>query len=71
MKAQTFEEVLRSVGIEPECKAREVMDVYGVIYRAAMRNAARIADSHYNGFHSPYEYSANVADAIRDAARGG
>jgi len=35
----------------------------------ALEEAAQLADRLYLGFHSPYEYSENVGDAIRALAK--
>lgn len=42
-----------------------------LLFADGMRNAAEVADDLSCGYHSPYEYEKDVADAIREAARGG
>jgi hypothetical protein len=40
-------------------------DAYLAGLREGLEMAAKTADELFNGFHSPHEYSGDVADAIR------
>lgn len=43
---------------------------FDAIRREENAECAKVADDLYNGFHSPYEYSEDVAKAIRSRLKG-
>lgn len=76
MTVQTFEEYAKSVGMSVERGQLSgwlwpSTAVAHHAWQAAHENAAKVADDLFCGYHSPYEYEKDVAEAIREAARGG
>jgi len=41
-----------------------IADALRSAYNQAVEDAAKVAERLFNGFHSPYEYSGNVEEAI-------